>query len=394
MQLARRMERLGTETAFEVFARASALEALGRNVIHLEIGEPDFDTPTKVVQAGIEALCSGATHYSPAAGIAALREAIATDVATRRGIDVGPERVVVTPGAKPIMFYVMMALLEKGHSVAYPDPGFPIYASMADFLGVRRIPIGFHVDDGRFHFNVDDLIENIDHTTRLIILNSPSNPTGSTLSRHELQRIADAAARVDAIVLADEIYMRILYDGDHESIACLPGMLDRTVILDGFSKTYAMTGWRLGYGVMDPDLATAVTRLMINSNSCTATFTQMAGVEALCGLQTPVDDMVAEFRRRRDLIVAGLNAIDGISCTMPSGAFYAFPNIRGTGMTSRLIADYLLEDAGVAVIAGSSFGPNGEGYIRLSFANSYENIEKALDRIARALTGAASVATT
>lgn len=377
------MSRLGTETAFEVLARARALEAQGRDIIHLEIGEPDFDTPANVVEAGIAALRAGATHYSPAAGMADFREVIAEDAGRRRGLTFQADNVVVTPGAKPVMFFVMMALLEDGDSVAYPDPGFPIYESMVDFIGARRIPIGFHINEGRSHWNVDDLINQIGRTTRLIILNTPSNPTGATLSAEDADRIAQAAQDVDAVVLADEIYSRILYDGTHESVATRPGMSERTVILDGFSKTYAMTGWRLGYGVMPQELAAAVSQLMINSNSCTASFTQIAGIEALMGSQHEPEAMVREFRRRRDLIVEGLSAVPGVDCTMPSGAFYAFPNIRGTGLKSRQAADLLLDEGGVAALSGTAFGANGEGYLRLSYANSYENIEIALERIAR-----------
>jgi aspartate aminotransferase len=385
MRLAGRMNRLGTETAFEVLARARALEGQGRHIVHLEIGEPDFDTPPNVVAAGVRALQGGATHYSPAAGIPELRLAVAEDCGRRRGLSFGPENVVVTPGAKPIIFFVMTALLEEGDSVAYPDPGFPIYESMVDFLGARRIPIGYHVENGRYRFDVDDLVASVNPRTRLIVLNSPSNPTGAMMSHDDLARVAEAARSVDAIVLADEIYGRIVYEGAHESIAAQEGMLGRTVILDGFSKTYAMTGWRLGYGVMPEDLATAVTRLMINSDSCTATFTQLAGVEALTGPQSDAEAMVEEFRRRRDLIVDGLNAIEGVQCALPTGAFYAFPDIRGTGMSSRQAADFLLHEAGVAVLSGTAFGANGEGYLRLSYANSYENIELALERISSAL---------
>jgi aspartate/methionine/tyrosine aminotransferase len=385
------MSRLGTETAFEVLARARVLESQGRDIIHLEIGEPDFDTPADVINAGARAMTGGATHYSPAGGIPELRAAIAEDAGRRRGLSMTASQIVVTPGAKPIMFFVMLALLEEGDSVAYPDPGFPIYESMVDFLGARRIPIGYRVKGGRFFFNVDDLIAKVDASTRLIILNSPSNPTGATLSHDDVSRIAQAARRVDAIVLSDEIYMRILYEGKHESIAAIPGMAGRTVILDGFSKTYAMTGWRLGYGIMPEELATAVTGLMINSNSCTAAFTQIAGVEALNGSQTAAENMVEEFRRRRGLIVQGLNAIDGVSCAMPAGAFYAFPDIRGTGLSSRKAANLLLEEGGVAVLSGTAFGANGEGYLRLSYANSYENIQRALERIEEVFASARAV---
>jgi aspartate aminotransferase len=378
MEVAKRMGRLGTETAFEVLARARELERQGRDVIHLEIGEPDFDTPANVVQAGIQALKDGATHYTPSAGIDSLKEAIAADQSRRKDIMAVAENVVVVPGGKPIMFYVMLALLEEGDEVVYPDPGFPIYESMVDFLGAKRVPIGFTEQDGRFCWNVKDAVERITDRTKLIILNSPSNPTGCTLSKADLAEIAGAAERHDAFVLSDEIYSRILYTGACVSIASIPGMFERTCILDGFSKTYAMTGWRLGYGVMPAWLAPHVSRLVTNCNSCTATLTQLAGLEALTGPQDAVDQMVKELRRRRDLIVRGLNAIDGVTCAEPDGAFYAFPNIRGTGLSSREAADLLLYNAGVAVLSGTAFGSNGEGYLRLSYANSFENLELAL----------------
>jgi aspartate aminotransferase len=381
MELAQRMSRLGTETAFEVLARARALEREGRDIIHLEIGEPDFDTPRNIVEAGAEALRNGATHYTPSAGIDALREAIAADESRRKGVGATPANVVVTPGGKPIMFFVMMALLDEGDGVIYPDPGFPIYESMASFLGAERIPIGFIESEGRFRWDVDTLLEKIGPRTKLLILNTPSNPVGCTIDASDLQRIARAAVENDVFVLSDEIYNRIQYSGSFTSIATFPGMAERTCILDGFSKTFAMTGWRLGYGVMPEWMAAPVARLATNSNSCTAAFTQLAGVEALTGPQESVDEMVAEFRRRRDLIVDGLNRIEGLRCAMPDGAFYAFPNIEGTGMRSKEAADFLLYDAGVALLSGTAFGSNGEGYLRLSYANSYENLEGALERI-------------
>jgi aspartate aminotransferase len=381
MELAQRMSRLGTETAFEVLARARALEREGRDIIHLEIGEPDFDTPRNIVEAGAEALRNGATHYTPSAGIDALREAIAADESRRKGVGATPANVVVTPGGKPIMFFVMMALLDEGDGVIYPDPGFPIYESMASFLGAERIPIGFIESEGRFRWDVDTLLEKIGPRTKLLILNTPSNPVGCTIDASDLQRIARAAVENDVFVLSDEIYNRIQYSGSFTSIATSPGMAERTCILDGFSKTFAMTGWRLGYGVMPEWMAAPVARLATNSNSCTATFTQLAGVEALTGPQESVDEMVAEFRRRRDLIVDGLNRIEGLRCAMPDGAFYALPNIEGTGMRSKEAADFLLYDAGVALLSGTAFGSNGEGYLRLSYANSYENLERALERI-------------
>lgn len=392
MKLAARMERLGTETAFEVLARAKALERQGQNIIHLEIGEPDFDTPENVVKAGVLALEQGATHYTPSSGIDALREAIAADQSSRKRLNVSPSNVVVTPGGKPIMFYLMLALLDEGDEVIYPDPGFPIYESMVDFCGARRAPIGFVEQEGRFHWDVDSLVSRAGPGTKLIIVNTPSNPVGCTVSEGDLKRIADVAKKYDAFVLSDEIYSRILYEGSFVSLASLPDMAERTCVLDGFSKTYAMTGWRLGYGVMPEWLASQIARLATNCNSCTAAFTQLAGVEALVGSQASVSAMVEEFRVRRDTIVAGLNAIAGVRCSKPQGAFYAFANIEGTGMKSREAADYFLYEAGVAVLAGTSFGLNGEGYIRLSYANSLENLNLAVERMAAALESRRHVA--
>src|SRR5947209_8404593 len=394
MHLAERMEHLGTETAFEVLGRARELERQGRDVIHLEIGEPDFDTPGNIVEAGVAALRGGATHYTPAAGVDALREAIAADQSRRKGIQCSAANVVVAPGGKPIMFFAMLALLEHGDEVVYPNPGFPIYESMVDFLGAQRVPIGFIVEDRVFRWDVDAALERIGPQTKLVILNSPSNPVGCTIAETDLKRLAEAVCRHDAWLLSDEIYSRILYDCDFVSPAIFPGMAERTCVLDGFSKTYAMTGWRLGYGVMPQALAAQVARLVINCNSCTATFTQMAGVEALTGPQDAVDQMLAEFRRRRDLVVPALNAIRGVHCPMPQGAFYAFPDIRGTGMASREAADALLYDANVAVLSGTAFGANGEGYLRLSYANSYENLERALERMKSVLERHAGVAAT
>jgi aspartate aminotransferase len=385
VKLAARMERLGTETAFEVLARAKALERQGQNIIHLEIGEPDFDTPQNVIEAGARALRQGATHYTPSAGIEPLKEAIAADQSSRKGLTVAPANVVVTPGGKPIMFYLMLALLDEGDEVIYPDPGFPIYESMVDFCGARRSPVGFVEKEGRFYWDVDSLVAQAGPRTKLIIVNTPSNPVGCTVSEDDLKRVADVAKQYDAFVLSDEIYSRILYEGSFVSLAALPDMAERTCILDGFSKTYAMTGWRLGYGVMPEWLAPQIARLATNCNSCTAAFTQMSGVEALVGPQDSVTVMVEEFRARRDTIVAGLNAIEGVRCSMPQGAFYAFANIEGTGMKSREAADYFLYEAGVAVLSGTSFGSKGEGYIRLSYANSLENLELAMERMAAAL---------
>lgn len=385
MELAARMSRLGTETAFEVLVRAQALERQGKDIIHLEIGEPDFDTPANVVEAGIRALRDGFTHYTPAAGLPALREAIAEDQSRRKGIAASADNVVVVPGGKPIMFYVLLALVQQGDEVAYPNPGFPIYESMIDFAGGVGIPIGFREENGTFRWDVDALLERVGRGTKLIVLNSPSNPVGSTIGGHDLERIAQAAIEHDIFVLTDEIYSRILYDGEFRSIATFPGMAERTCILDGFSKTYAMTGWRLGYGVMPASLAPQIARLATNCNSCVATFTQLAGIEALRGPQDSVDAMVAEFRRRRELVVAGLNLLPGVRCNMPQGAFYVFPDITGTGMSSREIADYLLYEANVACLSGTAFGANGEGHIRLSYANSYENLQRALERMRVAL---------
>lgn len=391
MELARRMSRLGTETAFEVLARAKELERQGREVVHLEIGEPDFDTPAKIVAAGASALEHGATHYTPSAGVDALREAIAKDQSARKNLGARPENVVVVPGGKPIMFYLMLALLEEGDEVIYPDPGFPIYESVVNFLGATPIPIGFAQEAGKFRWRAEDVLDRMNERTKLLILNSPSNPVGCAISADDLSRIAEAAEHHDVFVLSDEIYSRILYAGEFQSIASLPGMAERTCVLDGFSKTYAMTGWRLGYGVMPEWIVPHVSRLVTNCNSCTASATQLAGVEALTGPQDAVDAMVKEFRRRRDLMVAGLNQIPGVSCATPDGAFYVFPSIAQTGLSSREAADLLLYEAGVAVLSGTSFGANGEGYLRLSYANSYENLQLALERVKRVLASRVQV---
>ena len=377
MSYAKRMSRLGTETAFEVLARARALEAKGRKVVHLEIGEPDFDTPAFVRRAAAEALESGATHYGPSAGLPEFRKTIADMWRRERNIPCDAENVVVTPGGKPIMFFAMTAVLEEGDEVLYPNPGFPIYESVANFLNARPVPLALREERG-FDLDLRDLESKITPRTRLLILNSPHNPTGAVLSPETIEGIAALARKHSFWILSDEIYGRILYGKKHLSIASLPGMAERTIVLDGFSKTYAMTGWRLGFGIMNPDLAVHVARLMTNCNSCTATFTQLAGMAALTGPQAEVEAMVAEFRVRRDLIVAGLNALPGVRCTMPEGAFYAFPNITGTGMSSAEIARELLEQAGVAALSGTSFGAHGEGFIRLSYANSLENIRIAL----------------
>jgi aspartate/methionine/tyrosine aminotransferase len=380
LRLAERMSRLGTETAFEVLNRARALERQGKDIIHLEIGEPDFSTPENVINAGIFALHAGWTHYGPSAGLPELREAIAEEVSRTRGVRVQPEEVVVVPGGKPIIFFSILALINSGDEVIYPNPGFPIYESMANYVGGNAVPIRLR-EDRDFSLNVDELASLINDRTRLVILNSPQNPTGGVLSKRDIEQIAAAIGDRNIFVLSDEIYSRLIFEGKHHSIMAEPGFKDRTILLDGFSKSYAMTGWRMGYGVMRPDLAVQVARLMTNSNSCTASFSQVAGVEALRGDQTSVERMCTEFKQRRDMFVAGLNGIKGFSCRMPKGAFYVFPNITGTGWQSKALADALLEDAGVACLSGTSFGEFGEGYIRFSIANSMENLGRALERI-------------
>jgi aspartate aminotransferase len=382
LQLARRMSRLGTETAFEVLNKARALERQGKSIIHLEIGEPDFDTPANVIEAGVDALHKGWTHYGPSAGLPELRQTIADYVSRTRGVKVTPEEVVVVPGGKPIIFFTILALIDEGDEVIYPNPGFPIYESMIHYVGGRAIPI--HLREERdFSLDVDELAALITDRTKLIILNSPQNPTGGVMQRKDVEQVAKIIGDRNIMVLSDEIYSRLLFEGEHFSIMSVPGMQERTVLLDGFSKTYAMTGWRMGYGVMRPDLAAHITRLMTNSNSCTASFTQMAGIEALRGDQSSVDHMCAEFKRRRDMFVAGLNKIKGFSCRMPKGAFYVFPNITKTGWKSKPLADALLEQAGVAALSGTAFGDFGEGHLRFSVANSLENLQQALDRIDR-----------
>lgn len=381
MRFADRMSRLGTETAFEVLVKARALEAQGRDVIHLEIGEPDFDTPRHIIEAGKRALDEGYTHYGPSAGLPELREAIAHDVSQFRAITVHPNQVVVTPGAKPIMFFVILALAQAGDEVIYPNPGFPIYESVIRFVGARPVPLPLR-EERQFSLDVDELRDLVTDRTRLIILNSPQNPTGGVLPPGDLEAIADLAVRRGIPVLADEIYSRMLYDEQFHSIAVYDGMQELAILLDGFSKTYAMTGWRLGYGVMPEPLAAHVTRLMTNSNSCTASFAQRAALAALQGPQEPVEAMMAEFRRRRDVFVEGLNAIPGLRCAMPGGAFYAFPNVMEVGPSSQELADYLLQQGGVAALAGKDFGSYGEGYVRFSYANALDNLRRALERIA------------
>src|SRR5438094_5221173 len=380
LRLAKRMARLGTETAFEVLVKAKALEAKGRDIIHLEIGEPDFDTPRNSIDAGCDALHKGFTHYGPSAGLMELREVIAQHVSETRQVSVTPDEVVVVPGGKPIIFFSILALVEEGDEVIYPNPGFPIYESMINYVGAKAVPIRFR-EEKDFGLDVDELADLINDRTRLIILNSPQNPTGGVLSKRDIEQIAAAIGDRNIFVLSDEIYSRLIFEGQHHSIIAEPGFKDRTILLDGFSKSYAMTGWRMGYGVMRADLAVQVARLMTNSNSCTASFTQVAGIEALSGDQGSVDLMRLEFQRRRDMFVAGLNRIKGFSCRTPRGAFYVFPNVTATGWKSKPLADALLEEAGMACLSGTSFGEFGEGYLRFSIANSMENLNRALAKI-------------
>src|SRR5579862_4498860 len=380
LQLAKRMSRLGTETAFEVLNKARALERQGKNIIHLEIGEPDFDTPSNVVEAAVDALHKGWTHYGPSAGLPDLRQTIAEYVSRTRGVNVTADEVVVVPGGKPIIFFTILSLIDEGDEVIYPNPGFPIYESMIHYVGGKAVPVALR-EERDFSLDVNELSSLITDRTKLIILNSPHNPTGGVMPRKDVEKVAGLIGDRTILVLSDEIYSRLLFDGDHFSIMSVPGMQERTLLLDGFSKTYAMTGWRMGYGVMRADLATQITRLMTNSNSCTASFTQVAGIEALRGDQSSVDHMCAEFKRRRDVFVAGLNKIKGFSCRMPHGAFYVFPNITKTGWKSKPLADALLEQAGVAALSGTAFGAFGEGYLRFSIANSLENLEQALERV-------------
>jgi aspartate/methionine/tyrosine aminotransferase len=374
------MSRLGTESAFEVLARARALERQGREIVHLEIGEPDFDTPAHIKEAAKRALDANATHYGPSAGLPELREAIAKHTAETRGVPVSPEQVVVTPGAKPIMFFTIMALIGDGDEVIHPNPGFPIYESVINFVGGVPVPIPLR-EESDFGFDMAAFEKAASKKTKLIIINSPQNPTGGVLGLDQLGRIAEIAVKYQIPVLTDEIYKAFLYEGEFASITRFPGMRDLAIILDGFSKSFAMTGWRMGYGVMPVPLAEHVARLMVNSNSCTASFTQWAGIAALQGDQMPVRQMVAEFKRRRDIIVAGLNALPGVTCRTPKGAFYVFPNIKALKRPSKDVAEAILQEGGVAVLGGTAFGEYGEGYLRLSYANSEANIRKALDRM-------------
>jgi len=391
MKLAERMSRIGVETAFEVLVRARALEAQGRDIIHLEIGEPDFDTPRNVVEAGKTALDQGWTHYGPTQGLPDLRNTIAEYISRTRNIQVGAEHVSVVPGGKPIIFFPILALIEPGDEVIYPNPGFPIYESMINFVGAKAVPMPILENRG-FSLDLDQLRDSLTPKTKLIILNSPHNPTGGVIPADDIRAIADMVRDRDVMILSDEIYSRIYFGEPPLSIASLPGMLEKTIILDGFSKTYAMTGWRMGYGVMPTWLVDAVNKLMVNSNSCTASFTQRAGIAALTGPQDDADKMVAEFLRRRDMFCAGLNQLPGFRCAIPEGAFYVFPNIEGTGMRSKPFADALLAEQGVAGLSGTAFGSYGEGYLRFSIANSYENLSRAVDRIAAFLKNAPALA--
>ncbi len=381
MKLAERMNRLGTETAFEVLARARALEAQGRSIVHLEIGEPDFDTPKHVVEAGVTALRGGETHYGPAAGLPVLRDAIARHVAKTRNCVVTPEQVLVTPGGKPVMFYAMLALLQPGDEAIYPNPGFPIYESMIRYTGATAVAAPLRAENG-FRMDMAEVARLTNGKTRLLVCNSPGNPCGGVWTREDVESlVALMRANPGLHVLTDEIYWRILYDGEHVSPLSYKEVADRVILLDGFSKAYAMTGWRLGFGVMHPSLLKACVQLQINCASCTASFTQIAGAAALDGPQDAVDTMVAEFRRRRDFLVEGLNKIPGFRCQSPGGAFYVFPDIRGTGRTSAEVQHTLLNDAGVAALSGTAFGAHGEGFVRFSYANSMANLERALKAI-------------
>jgi aspartate/methionine/tyrosine aminotransferase len=375
--LAASLDRLGTETAFEVLARAKALEALGRRVIHLEIGEPDFPTPAHIVEAAARALRDGFTHYCPAPGLPVLREACAAHLSQHRRLPIDPMRVLVAPGAKPFLFFGVLATCDPGDEVIYPNPGFPIYESVIRWAGATPVALPLTEDRG-FAFSADDLAERLTDRTKLVILNSPANPTGGIVERALNVEIAGLLAEHDCWILSDEVYSEMLYDAEHDTIASHQGLLDRTILLDGFSKTFAMTGWRLGYAALPEALVEPITRLLINSVSCTAPAIQLAGVAALTGPRLEVDLMFAEFRRRREAVVAGLNALPGVTCVTPRGAFYAFPNVTGAGMSARRLADRLLDEAGVAVLAGTAFGEYGEGYLRLSYANSLENIQEAL----------------
>ena len=378
------MSRLGTESAFEVLAKAKSLEAQGKDIIHLEIGQPDFTTPMNVCEAAFKAMKDGHTGYCPSAGLPEFREVVAQHISETRKIDIHPDEVTVTPGAKPIIFFTILALVDDEDEVIYPEPGFPVYESVIDFIGGKAIPLPLR-EEVDFRFRIEDLVDSITDRTKLLILNSPQNPTGGTLTASDLTAIAELAQQHRFYILTDEVYSRLLYEGTHQSIISLPGMKEQTILIDGHSKTYAMTGWRLGYGVAPREIADKITRLTINSNSCTATFTQIAGIEALTGPQTFVTQMVNEFQKRRDVIVDGLNAINGIKCVKPLGSFYVFPNVTELPLSCEEMADYLMDEVGVALLPGTAFGKFGDGYLRLSYANSLENIEDALERIETAI---------
>lgn len=383
--LAKATARLGTETAFEVLAKARALEAEGRDIVHLEIGEPDFDTPPNIIEAAVQALRNGKTHYGPSAGLPEARAAFAEAAGKQRGVKIAPENVIITPGAKPVLFYGILSLVDPGDEVIYPNPGFPIYESVINYVGAKPVPVPLR-EANEFRFDLDDVRRAITPRTKLLIYNTPQNPTGGLLGRADVEALAELAQKHNFWVLADEIYSRIQYEGEPFSILSIPGMAERTILLDGHSKTFAMTGWRLGYGIAPKPVTDMMAKFATNCNSCTATFVQIAGIEALRGPQDAVDAMVAEFRRRRDLIVDGLNSIPRLSCKRPLGAFYAFPNITKLGRPSKEIADLLLREGGVASLSGTAFGASGEGYLRFSYANSQDNIRKALDRIRTLVT--------
>ncbi len=385
MRLAGRMAHLQPSPSFTTLARAKALEAAGHDILHLEVGEPDFDTPADIVEAGVAALRGGHTRYTPAAGDAGLRAAIAHHVAQTRGVDVAPSDVLVAPGGKPILYYAIQALVDPGDEVILPDPTFPSYATITAYAGGRPVRVPLRADDG-FAFDVDAFAAALSPRTRLVVLNSPSNPTGAVLTAADLAAVARLVVeRPDVVVLSDEIYSRMVYDGVHRSIIAEPGMRDRTILLDGFSKTFAMTGWRLGYAVVPSWLAPALIDLQSNITSCAADATQVAGLAALTGPQDAVEAMIATFRQRRDHVVARLNELPGVRCARPAGAFYAFPDIRATGLDDLALAELLLTHAGVALLAGRGFGPAGEGHLRLSYANSLPNLDRALDRMGEAL---------
>ena len=382
---ATRMSRLGTESAFEVLAKAKQLEAQGKDIIHLEIGQPDFPTPGNIIEAAYQAMKDGHTGYCPSAGVPEFREVVAQHIMDTRGITIHPDEVTVTPGAKPIIFFTILALIDDGDEVIYPEPGFPVYESVIDFIGGKAVPLPLR-EEVNFRFRLEDLADAISDRTKLLILNSPQNPTGGILTLEDLEAIAELAQKHNFYLLTDEVYSRILYEGKHHSVLSLPGMKERTILIEGHSKTYAMTGWRLGYGIAPQAIADKITQLTINSNSCTATFTQLAGIEALTGPQTFVTEMVTEFQKRRDAIVDGLNAIDRVSCIKPLGSFYVFPNVTQLPLSCEAIADYIMEEADVALLPGTAFGKYGDGYLRLSYANSLENIQEALSRMETAIS--------